>query len=250
MNRTYSTIALAVRDNVGYIQMARDQARNSLDACMIEELIHAVTHLPESCAVVVIRGGPQYFCFGADFAAVAATGDRQTDAIFDLLQCLHEAPLVVVCAVQGRVNAGGVGLVAAADVVIAEPVSTFSLSELLFGLIPACIYPFLVQRIGLAKARYLGLSTAPITAAQAQACGLVDEVVDNIESGLRRYLNRLRLLSPQAVGTFKRFHEEYSGQIGARRTFVMEANRRNFANPAVIESISRYQSTGKFPWED
>jgi len=249
MSGNYSTITTTISDNVGYISMSREDAGNSLDARMIEDLIHAVKHLPASCAVVVISGGPKYFCFGADFAAVTADGQGQTDAIFDLLQCLHEAPLVVVCAVRGRVNAGGVGLVAAADVVIADPSSVFSLSELLFGLIPACIYPFLVQRTGLAKARFLSLSTTPITATQALAFGLVDEVAHDIDSVVSRYLKRFRLLSPIAVGAFKRFHEEYSGHIRDRRAFVMDANRRNFADPAVIESITRYQSTGKFPWE-
>jgi polyketide biosynthesis enoyl-CoA hydratase PksH len=81
--------------------------------------------------------------------------------------------------VRGTSNAGGTGFVAASDIVIADNTAQFSLSELLFGLYPACVLPFLTKRIGFRKAHYLTLMTNPISVQQANAWNLVDAYEEN-----------------------------------------------------------------------
>lgn len=89
---------------------------------------------------------------------------------------LAESSKIIVAKVQGKVNAGGIGLVAGSDLVVADNEASFALSELLFGLLPAMVLPFLIQRVGLQRAKLLALTTQPIQAAEAQRWGLVDEI--------------------------------------------------------------------------
>jgi len=63
-----------------------------------------------------------------------------------MLKSLSTCNKVVIAKVEGKVNAGGVGLVAASDIVVAHTQATFGLSEALFGLLPACVMPFLIRK--------------------------------------------------------------------------------------------------------
>ena len=90
--------------------------------------------------------------------------------------------------VRGKANAGGIGFVAACDIVLADSAAVFSLSELLFGLMPACVLPFLVRRIGFAKANAMTLSTQPVGVQVAREWGLVDAFEENSDNLLRKHL--------------------------------------------------------------
>jgi len=151
--------------------------------------------------------------------------------------------------VRGKANAGGVGFVAASDIVLADETAQFSLSELLFGLYPALVLPFLVRRVGFQKAHYLTLMTQPISAKQAFEWGLVDAFEPQSETLLRRHLLRLRRLSKMAIRRYK----SYMGHVGAPlldlKGPAVAANREIFADTDNLSAISRYVDHGVFPWE-
>lgn len=94
--------------------------------------------------------------------------------MYDLWLRLATGPYVTISHVRGKANAGGLGFVAASDIVLANETAQFSLSELLFGLYPACVLLFLIRRIGFQRAHYFTLMTQPISAKQACEWGLVD----------------------------------------------------------------------------
>ncbi|NUR28322.1 MAG: enoyl-CoA hydratase, partial [Catenulispora sp.] len=100
---------------------------------------------------------------------------RTGGAFFDLLTRFTQAPVIVAAAVDGRVAGGGVGLVAACDFVVATEASTFGLPEALWGLLPCCVLPFLIRRVGFQRAHAMALTTRPVAGAEAAAWGLVDE---------------------------------------------------------------------------
>jgi polyketide biosynthesis enoyl-CoA hydratase PksH len=151
---------------------------------------------------------------------------------------------------RGRVNAGGVGLAAACDMVLADHSASFALSELLFGLFPACVLPFLIRRVGEQRAHYLTLSTQPVNAAQALAWGLVDGVEDQVDGLLRKHLLRLRRLDKAAIGRYKLYRHDLSALVDAARPPALEANRVMFSDPATRAVIRRYVTEQKFPWEN
>jgi polyketide biosynthesis enoyl-CoA hydratase PksH len=125
--------------------------------------------------------------------------------MYQLWLRMVNAPFITISVVRGRANAGGIGFVAASDIVLADQSARFSLSELLFGLYPSCVLPFLVRRTGVQHAHYMTLMTQPFTAQQVQSYGLVDALDDDAGTLLNRHLVRLRRLARPAIGDYKRY---------------------------------------------
>lgn len=255
---SYETLKVTFRDRLCRIALNRPDVGNAINAPMIEELNQVL----ELCSgevgpdgkpvtVVVIEGGEDVFCAGGDFEAVAENGSAGDPApLYGIWLKLTEGPFVTVSLVKGRVNAGGVGFVAASDIVIAEKAASFALSELLFGLYPACVLPFLIRRIGRQRAHYMTLMTKPVTAADALASGLVDVLADDGEAALRQHLARLRHLGKLALARYKSYLAECTGDPAQDRANALEANRAVFSDPDVLAGIRRYVTELKFPWEE
>jgi polyketide biosynthesis enoyl-CoA hydratase PksH len=200
---------------------------------------------------VVLEGGADVFCAGGDFESVAengATGDPEP--LYDVWLKLSQGPFIVISLVTGRANAGGVGFIAASDIVIAGQNASFALSELIFGLFPACVLPFLIGRIGRQRAHYMTLSTKAVSAADAQAWGLADVVCDDPEIALRQHLGRLRQLRKPAISEYKAYLAACTGKPDEDKRSALAANRKMFSDPAVLDGIRRYVTELKFPWED
>ncbi len=126
----------------------------------------------------------------------------------------------------------------------------FSLSELLFGLMPACVLPFLIHRIGFSRAHYMTLMTQPVSAKQAQIWGLVDALEENSVNLLRKHLLRLRRLSKTGITRYKRYMNDLNDILKASKPKALEANKEVFSDPDNLEKITRFVKTGKFPWEE
>lgn len=127
------------------------------------------------------------------------------------LLALREAPQAVVCVLDGAVLAGGMGFVAAADVVLASSQARFGLPEITLGLLPATLLPLLFERMTPHKARRFALMGATIDAQTAWQWGLVDEVVEpaRLEKALRRELRQLLRAHPGAIARLKRLSLEF-----------------------------------------
>ncbi|UAW64975.1 enoyl-CoA hydratase/isomerase [Mycoavidus sp. HKI] len=259
---SYQTIRVRFQDPICFLQLYRPEAQNTINDQLLAECSEVLDRCEESTTVLVIEGLPETFCFGADFTAIRAAqtqGNNGTSAadfasggpepLYDLWQRLTTGPYVVISHVRGKANAGGVGFVAASDIVIADDSAVFSLSELLFGLMPACVLPFLSRRVGWQKAHYMTLMTHPISVSQAVAWGLVDAHEPNSDILLRRHLSRLKRLNKTALARYKRFASSLSGSLVVDRQLALAANKEVFSDPRNIENIVRYVEQGIFPWE-
>src|SRR5262249_36321925 len=148
--------------------------------------------------------------------------------------------------------------VAASDIVLADHTAQFSLSELLFGLFPACVLPFLIRRVGFQKAHYMTLMTQPITVQRAHTWGLVDEYEETSTALLRKYLLRLRRLSKKGITRYKRYMNEIGagqgqagqGSLRGMRSLAVATNHEVFTDPDNLKGIYRYVEEGLFPWQD
>jgi methylglutaconyl-CoA hydratase len=114
--------------------------------------------------------------------------------------------------VQGAAFGGAVGLAACCDMVLAQPRSSFCLSEVKIGLIPAVISPYVVRTIGERQSRRYMLTAERFFADEAQKLGLVNDVVDDFEEPLNNLLDALLANSPQAVTACK----ELIRNVGSR----------------------------------
>ncbi|MFB7089596.1 enoyl-CoA hydratase/isomerase [Streptomyces sp. NPDC056296] len=254
---TYSTLRVREQGSVLFARIHRPDADNAINATLVHELDDVLTRAAraEHTTVVVLEGLPEVFCFGADFGVISDAARTGQDTAFDpepmfeLFRRMAYADVLTVAHVRGKANAGGVGLVAACDVVIADEGATFSLSELLFGLVPAVVLPYLIRRTGFQRAHYLAATTQTIDARQAHEWGLVDALGTPSEALLKRHLQRLGRLSKKGVARYKAYLRELSPLTEHTKDVALATNRRVFGDPDNIRAIRRYAEEGVFPWE-
>jgi polyketide biosynthesis enoyl-CoA hydratase PksH len=251
----YETLKVRFQDSICFVQIDRPAANNTINGRLVTECNAVLTECETSATVVVLSGTPDVFCFGADFTGLAsspgcaASAEDGPGPLYDLWLKLATGPYISIAHVRGKANAGGIGFVAASDIVLADDTAQFSLSELLFGLFPACVLPFLIRRIGFQRAHYLTLSTQPISAGKAYEWGLVDALEPQSDALLRRHLLRLRRLSKIAIGRYKRYLGQVSQPLAASKAPAVASNLEFFSDPANLEAIARYVQHGLFPWE-
>jgi polyketide biosynthesis enoyl-CoA hydratase PksH len=231
----------------------RHDRRNAINDQLIREFAAALNGLDDDVTVLVVDGGPEYFCFGADFDALAEhgadTAAHRPGELFDIWRRLASGPFVSIAHVRGKVNAGGIGFVAACDIVIADESAAFSLSEMLFGLLPACVYPYLARRVGAQRAHYMTLTAKTFDATTMCAWGLVDAVGGDTAGMLRSHLVACRRLSRKAIVRHKRYVDMLASAPGDVRSLAVAANFETFTDPENIRSVRRFVADGTFPWE-
>jgi isohexenylglutaconyl-CoA hydratase len=165
---------------------------------------------------VTIRGRGGVFCAGGDLKGFKAVfqGDAGTPedvaaanrAAGDLFDRINQLPQVVLMLVEGAAIAGGLGMLCAADYVVATKAAQFALTETTLGIPPAQIAPFVAQRIGLPAARRIMLTAARFDGVAAGQLGLADEVVDDagaLEAAAQRVQDRVRQCAPGANAATK-----------------------------------------------
>ncbi len=250
----YKTINVRFDGPVCFLQMNRPEAGNAINALMVKECGQVLQVCEASATIVVLEGLPDCFCVGADFSEItdkAKSGQAAPapEPLYDLWLKLATGSYVSIAHVRGKVNAGGIGFVSACDIALANDKTFFSLSELLFGLFPACVLPFLIRRIGFQKAHYLTLTTAPVPAQKAHEWGLVDACEPDSEALVRKHLLRLRRLSKKGIGRYKRYMNGLCVLPFQMKSHAIEANKEIFSDPGILEGIIRYREQGKFPWQ-
>jgi methylglutaconyl-CoA hydratase len=130
-----------------------------------------------------------------------------------MLRTIYYSPKPVVAKVQGDCYAGGMGLVAACDIVVASEGVNFCLSEVRLGLIPATISPYVIKAMGEQAARRYFLTAERFTAVEAKRLGLAHEVVapEELDNTVAAIVKALAANSPNAVREAKRLVREVSG---------------------------------------
>jgi polyketide biosynthesis enoyl-CoA hydratase PksH len=250
----FETIQLRVEPPVCRITLHRPEAGNAITAALVDECRRALKHHAhgDSVHIVVLEGSSESFCLGADFRDYAESRDAMADpeALYDLWAELAQGPFVSIAHVRGKANAGGVGFAASCDIVLADRSAEFSLSELLFGLLPACVLPFLIRRVGAQRAHYMTLTTKSVPAQQAFDWGLVDACADDSVDLLRKHLLRLKHLPKAGIRRYKSYRGGLDAILAQSRAAAVATNRQLFSDPEILKAIRRFAETQRFPWED
>ena len=212
------------------VTLARPASRNAFDAALIAELSEAFVDVGTARAVVLSGDGAS-FCAGADVEWMRASVDldreanvADANALRGMLEAIDRCPAPVVAVVHGHALGGGVGLVAVADIVLADPGTVFAFSEVKLGIVPAVISPYALRRIGESAARRYFVTGERFDAETALRIGLVHEVTSDLEAALARLLGELRTAGPRAVRHAKRLvldrpdGPETARMIAERRT--------------------------------
>ncbi|MFC3536581.1 enoyl-CoA hydratase-related protein [Couchioplanes azureus] len=232
-----------MRSGPGYREVVLDRPgrRNVIDAELLTGLLAAVrdAEADPGCRVLVLSAEGPDFCAGMDLAAPVDPAAVADDVPYwTLLRSLSTSELVTVAVVDGAATAGGVGLAAACDLVLAGDAATFRLTEALFGLLPAMALPFVARRTGEQRAFAATLTARTWTAAEALEAGLADRAGASAAQLLRPLLVELRRLERPAVAALKRYREAAFGWPAELGRTAGRAFAERLAAPEVRQRIA------------
>ena len=210
---SYETLLVDVRDGVGTLTLNRPEARNALNQALIRELGDALARLEADgeARVVILRGsGERAFCAGADLkgmfqAAPILEVREQYAGLAGVLEGIPRMRTPVIAQVYGYALAGGCGLAAACDLVIAAEDAVFGLPEIKLGLLPLMVLAPILRAASPRRVLELVLTGRELGAAEALEIGLVTRVVPHAEldAQVGRIARTLAGLSPATVALGK-----------------------------------------------
>jgi methylglutaconyl-CoA hydratase len=211
----YQHIELDQRGAVRWLWLNRPEVRNAFNDALIADIAKAFADVEASpeTRVVVLAARGEVFSAGADLnymraMATYSHADNQTDAlkVARMFHAVHSCSRPVIARVQGDAYGGGVGLVAACDIAIADDKVNFGLSEVRLGIVAATISPHLVRAMGARQAARYMLTAEKFPATQAKSLGLVHEVTkkDGLDYEVERQAQVLLSSSPAALAATKR----------------------------------------------
>jgi methylglutaconyl-CoA hydratase len=208
---------------VAEVWLNRPEVRNAFNDAVIAELTSTFVGLAQApeLRVVLLAGHGKAFCAGADLNWMRAMADysweqnrADAQALADMLWAIWRCPVPVVGRIQGDCYAGGVGLAAVCDVVVASDQAAFCLSEARLGLMPATIAPYVLRALGERAAQRYFSTAERFSAAEAHRLGLVHECCapEQLDERVQALLQALVANGPAAVRACKQLVQDLAGQ--------------------------------------
>jgi methylglutaconyl-CoA hydratase len=220
--KTLETISYSAENRIAKVTLNRPEVHNAFNDVMIRELLEVFGEISkgEDIRVAVLTGKGESFCAGADLnwmkRMINFTYEQNFEdslKLAELFYLMYSLPKPIIAAVNGAAIGGGTGLVAVCDMAIAAEGARFSLSEVKLGLVPACISPYVIRKVGEGRCREFFLTGERATAQRALELGLVNQVVPLAELNMAVNGKVKQLLSsgPKAIAMCKELLKNVPG---------------------------------------
>ena len=206
-------VEYAVDGQVARLTLNSPHTRNALSSTLVGQLHQGLRDAADDPAVrvVVLGHTGNTFCAGADLSQGAETASidpaeaatERSREMAELLRAIVESPRPVIVAVDGHVRAGGMGLVAACDIAVAGPRSTFALTEARIGVAPAIISLTLLPKLSARAAARYYLTGETFDAATAASVGLITMAADDVDAAVASLVADIGRGSPQGLAASK-----------------------------------------------
>ena len=204
-------VRYSVEDGFATLTLDSPHNRNALSSKLVTELLAGLERAAGDSGVrgIVLTHTGNTFCAGADLSEAldadpAKAADSRTRWMIGVLRTIVETPKPVVALIDGNVRAGGMGIVAACDIVVAGEGSSFALTEARLGLAPFMISLTLLPRLTSRAASRYYLTGAKFGADEAAAIGLVTIAAEDPKAEVAAIVADLRKGSPQGLAESKR----------------------------------------------
>lgn len=245
-----SLIRSAVAAAVATVTLDSPHNRNALSTPLVEELLAALEAATADDAVrliVLSHTGP-VFCSGADLKETAAAAADPAGAVpvsrlGEVLAAIWHCPKPVVARVGGAARAGGLGLIAAADIAVAAASATFAFSEVRIGVVPAVISSTVLPRLTSRAAAELYLTGERVDAARAAGAGLITAVVpdEELDAAIGRYARALVRGAPGALAGAKQLlHRVPAAGFEEEISALSELSVSYFRSAEAAEGMSAF----------
>ena len=245
---------------VAVLTLARAEKKNAMSGEMIAELSDAAAKIAasDSIRVVVLQAEGDVFCAGGDLnwmraqmGADAQTRRREATALAEMLFALNTLPQPLIGRVHGNAFGGGVGMMSVCDVAATVEGTVFGLTETKLGLIPATIGPYVIARMGEARARSVFFSSRLFSVEEAQSLGLVAKIVssdtldETIEAEVAPYLS----CAPGAVSEAKALARALGPKIDRETiAFSVDALVKRWESHEAAEGTAAFFEKRKADW--
>ena len=244
-------VRLEVIDAVATITLDSEHNRNALSRQLVSELDERLVaaDADETVRAVLLRSAGRVFCSGADLTEAASGSAKDTPmSMVALLRRIATVSKPVVVELGGPVRAGGVGIVGAADVVVAAESVTFALTEVRLGLAPAVISLSLLPNLAPRAASDVFLTGRTFDAAEAAQMGLVTRTVpdDELASSVRGVLDDLVRGSSQGLRETKALlNHDLLARIDALGDDLSNLSARLFSSDEAREAMLAFLESRK-----
>ena len=220
-------------------------------ASLARNLDRAIADSQARC--IVLTGAGKAFCAGADLKGGQTTYDDGPSPFVSVLTSILNSPKPVIAAINGAAFAGGLGLVAAADIAISIDTVKFSFSEVRIGVVPAIISVVCVPRIGAHNAMRLFLTGETFDAHQAQGYGLIHATApaDLHIGAVQAQVDMIRRGGPNAIMEAKKLVRRVgSGDLTEMFAWAQAKSQELFASPEATEGIAAFREKRAPTWTD
>jgi methylglutaconyl-CoA hydratase len=211
----YTTVKCQMDGPVARVSFCRPKIHNAFNGTVITEMADLFRKLDEddSLRAVLLTGEGKSFCAGADLNWMREVINQsfeenlaESNALADLFYQIYTFRRPVIGRINGAAIGGGTGFVAVCDIAIAARSAKFSFSEVKIGVVPACIGPYVIRKMGEGKARELFITGERMNGDRAFEVGLVNKVVpdEHLDAEVDGLLKAILTSGPEAVAVAKK----------------------------------------------
>lgn len=218
----YETVEYTKDGRIANVSFCRPKVHNAFNSTVISEMadVFGKIEKDDDIRVVVITGEGKSFCAGADLNWMRGVVNQsfeenlaESNDLADLFWQIYTCRRPVIGKINGAAIGGGTGFVAVCDIAIAASSAVFSFSEVKIGVVPACIGPYVIKKMGEGKTRELFITGERMKAHRAHEVGLINKVVDDdaLDAETDAVVEAILSSGPEAVAMAKRLISEVPG---------------------------------------
>lgn len=234
MNKKYQTIAVEFTGPVATLWLNRPEIHNAFNETMIAEVLYwfrEVNHWSQVKAVI-LRGSGKSFCAGADLNWMRAVASysyeqnlRESEQLSACFYAIYNCQKPTIALVHGAAIGGANGLLSACDMAYCDHETVFSLSEVKIGIVPACISPYIIKRVGESNAREFMLTGKRFLGKEAEKAGLVNRSLppDELPMFVQSVVDQLLTSGPVAMEQCKTLIHEVSNNLSLQEALTFTA---------------------------
>lgn len=241
----YETLLYTEAQQHILLTINRISKKNAINMMLLNDL-HSAFDRAEAATqgLIILQGTEGFFSTGMDLTEVSGdTIKIWATNYINFLKKLSSSHKLTVAFVNGKAIAGGVGLAAAADLVVATREAFFKLTEVFWGLLPAMVTPYLIRRVGYQTAYNMALTGISVSAIDAQNTHLVDQINDNLETLVQELIAK-----PHNFSAIKEYFHKLQPISQEVERLAVDTISESFQKPDVQKRIQEYLIKGKLPW--
>ncbi|MFH1372871.1 MAG: enoyl-CoA hydratase-related protein [bacterium] len=256
----FSTISYEVANRIARVTFSRPEVHNAFNAALISEMrqVFAEIDKDDSIRLVILTGAGKSFSAGADLnwmRSVAGQSFEENLAdsmeLAELFFDMHSCRRPIVGRINGAAIGGGTGFVAVCDIAVAARSAVFSFSEVKIGIVPACIGPYVIRKMGGGRTRELFITGERMSAERAYEVGLVNRVVDDdqLDDEVEKLTRSILTSGPEAVAMAKKLIGEVpSMTLQQAKTYTAEMISRLRVSDEGQEGMAAFLNKRKPKW--